>query len=237
MIDIHTHILPGIDDGPEDMAETLAMCRIAVEDGITDVIATPHMLKAPYDVSRAAVLEKVAELNARLAAEGLPLTIHAGAEIFISPEIPGLLREGRLLTLAGRGTHVFLELTEIFLSDPVEALIRELAEDVVTPVISHPERNAMIQKAPDLLGRFREAGALFQVTAMSLTGGFGAETKNFTLAMLTDGFADFIASDAHSARWRPPVLSKARRVAEGILGPRALSLFMGPEGLFPRARA
>ena len=95
MIDIHTHILPGIDDGPEDMEETLAMCRIAVEDGITDVIATPHMLKAPYDVSREAVLEKVAELNARLAGEGLSLKIHAGAEIYISPEIPGLLREGR----------------------------------------------------------------------------------------------------------------------------------------------
>jgi len=235
MIDIHTHILPGIDDGPEDMAETLAMCRIAVEDGITDVVATPHMLKAPYDVSRDAVLEKVADLNARLSAEGIPLTIHKGAEISISPEIPGLLREGRLLTLAGRGTHVFLELTDIFLSDPVDALIRELAEDGVTPVISHPERNAMVQKDPGLLGRFREAGALFQVTAMSLTGAFGAETKKFTLAMLKDGFADFIASDAHSSQWRPPVLSKARRVAEGILGPRALTLFMGPEGLFPRA--
>ena len=234
MIDIHTHILPGIDDGPEDMAETLAMCRIAVEDGITDVVATPHMLKAPYDVSRDAVLEKVADLNARLSAEGIPLTIHKGAEISISPEIPGLLREGRLLTLAGRGTHVFLELTDIFLSDPVDALIRELAEDGVTPVISHPERNAMVQKDPGLLGRFREAGALFQVTAMSLTGAFGAETKKFTLAMLKDGFADFIASDAHSSQWRPPVLSKARRVAEGILGPRALTLFMGPEGLFPR---
>ena len=235
MIDIHTHILPGIDDGPEDMAETLAMCRIAVEDGITDVVATPHMLKAPYDVSRDAVLEKVADLNARLSVEGIPLTIHKGAEIAISPEIPGLLREGRLLTLAGRGTHVFLELTDIFLSDPVEALIRELVEDGVTPVISHPERNAMVQKDPGLLGRFREAGALFQVTAMSLTGAFGAETKKFTLAMLKDGFADFIASDAHSSQWRPPVLSKARRVAEGILGPRALTLFMGPEGLFPRA--
>ncbi len=226
MIDIHCHILPGIDDGPSDMAESLEMSRVAALDGITRVVATPHVKDDACPP--ALVRERVGELNARIAEEDIPLRILPGADTDASLD-PSLLRGH---TINGTG-YLLVEFPHVFLPRSAGEVLFRLMVEGIRPIITHPERNCTIMRDPSALLRLVETGALVQITAGSLTGGFGSEARECAFFLLERGVVSFIATDAHSSRGRRPVLSGALKAAGKVLGKeRALRLvFSNPEAV------
>lgn len=219
MIDIHCHILPGLDDGPATIEKSLEMCRIAAADGISAIVATPHMLNGMYAVSAEQVLAGAATLNDALDAEGLALRILPGADVHVDKDLPRYLSEKKVLTLADKGKHLMVELPQDVLPAEIADLLFQIQLKGVTPIVSHPERNVEVQRKPEILCGLVERGALLQVTAGSLTGAFGSRAEECGLGLLRRGMAHLVATDAHNAGRRPPRLSEARAVVERELGP------------------
>lgn len=217
MIDTHIHILPGLDDGAKDIKQALEMARIAVDDGITAVAATPHVLTGAYDNSKEDILSAVKDLTQVLQAEKIPLKILPGAEYYLEPDLPQRLDEGKLLTI-NNTSYLLIELPAAFVPDFSEQIFYELQLQGVIPIIAHAERNHELSLKPELLENFIARGALVQITAGSITGLFGKETKKAAFQLLCKGRAHFIVSDAHSCRRRVPVLSKAREEVERNFG-------------------
>ncbi|MDD2587157.1 MAG: hypothetical protein PHT79_11900 [Syntrophomonadaceae bacterium] len=217
MIDTHIHILPGLDDGAKDIKHSLEMARMAVQDGITSVVATPHVLTGAYDNSKENILSAVKDLNQLLKAEKIPLKILPGAEYYLEHDLPQRLAEGKLLTINNTG-YLLIELPAAFVPDYSDQIFYELQLQGVIPIIAHAERNHELSLKSDLLEKFIARGALVQITAGSITGLFGKETKKVACNLLSKGLAHLIVSDAHSCHRRVPVLSKARDEAEVNFG-------------------
>lgn len=215
-----------MDDGPRTLEESVAMARIAAADGIEAVVATPHMLKG-YPVSSSKIVAQTLRFNQALAEAGIPLTAHPGAEVAADQDIPILLERGELLTLLGEGRYLAIELADYFPQADVQALLQELLDAEVTPVIVHSERNIQIQQQPAMLAEMIGSGALVQVTAMSITGGFGRRAQATSQLFLEQGWVQMIASDSHSAHERPPVLSQAVAAAARLVGHTAAQAMVG----------
>lgn len=215
MIDLHSHVLPGVDDGAAIFAESLAIARAAVEDGIAELAATPHV-RADYPTSPATMLELVDELRMRIASEGIPLLIHTGGEISLD-SLDRLTHEE--LRSFGLGGSRYLLLEFPYVGWPLDAHERlfRLQLDGFVPVIAHPERSAEVRAAPERLGPFVELGALVQVTAASLDGRFGAATQRTAHALVRGELAQLVASDAHSPGVRGIGMSDAARTLDGEL--------------------
>lgn len=214
LVDIHCHLLPGIDDGAVDEAESLAMAQMAAADGVTTIIATPHQL-GNYSGNRGDdIRRRVAELQQRLNASDVPLRVLAGADVRIESGMVDAMARGDVLTLGDHGRHVLLELPhELYL--PIEPLLDELWRNKVVGILSHPERNQGILRRPDVLAPLVDAGCLMQITAGSLCGSFGPESQRLAEQMLRDGLVHFVATDAHGVRARRPLLRRAyERVSE-----------------------
>jgi len=218
VVDLHAHILPGLDDGPTCPAEALALCRLAAEDGTTVLVATPHMNDGVYNVRSEDVLQGVRELRAQLHASGLSLGILPGADVRADGGLPELVRSGEVLTVAGGGKYLMVELSPDVIPPCLEETFFALQLMGVTPVITHPERNAAIQERPGLLDALVGAGSLVQVTAASLTGDFGERALHCAHALLERRLVQLVASDAHSAKRRPPGLSRARAAVAATVG-------------------
>jgi protein-tyrosine phosphatase len=223
MIDIHAHILPGLDDGPGDKETSLEMARIAAADGIKGIIATPHVATGLYEHSRKGILEAVSQLRGTLAEENIPLEIYPGAEYLIEPELPAKLQAGQLMTLNDTGKYLLIELPFSSFPPFTGQVLFEIMLCGVKPVLAHPERNEEIQRKPHLLKSLWEKGVLVQVTSGSITGLFGERVQALSKSFLRRGYVHFVASDAHSPRGRTPVLGKAveilnREVAGDIAG-------------------
>lgn len=207
-VDVHCHCLPGLDDGPADLAEALALCRVLVADGVTHVVATPHQLGAYPETSAARIREAVADLQAALRAHAIPLAVVPGADVRVDVRLPALLAEDQVMSVADRGRHVLLEQPwEVWL--PPDRLIEPLAALGVQPVLTHPERHAHVQRDPGLVGGWVEAGALVQVNAGSLCGAHGPAAEQSAWQLLRAGWVHLVASDAHDVSQRPPVLAAA----------------------------
>ncbi len=194
------------------------MARLAVEDGIHTMIATPHCLNGVYVNRRTGVLSACEKLNSELEANTIPLRILPGSEAHLSPEIFNEIEIGRLMTLNDTGRYIFLELSNQIIRGSVMSLITRLKRMNVTPIITHPERNMAIQRDLTLLHDLVSAGALSQITARSLTGGFGPPAYRSCKEILELHLAHFIASDTHSAGPRPPELSRALARASSLIG-------------------
>jgi protein-tyrosine phosphatase len=215
MIDLHNHLLPGVDDGARTWDETLAMCRIAHEDGIRTIVATPHFqesnpgMLAPRDE----VIRLVEELRARLAKESLPLEIFPGNEIRAHPRMDTFIESGQAATYGDAGHYLLLELPnqEISLNALKEMIFRVTLKGI-TPIVAHPERNLMLRKAPDMLPLLVQHGALAQVTAMELVNRKDRETRELSLRWIRRHVVHFLASDAHNAEQRKPLLREAFEV-------------------------
>lgn len=218
MIDIHVHILPGRDDGPSTLEDSLAMARIAVEEGIRIMVATPHCLNGRHFNWRPDILSACAEFNLALEKHHIPLTLLPGSEAHLTPEIMDELENGRLMTLNDTGRYFFLELPNQFIPQSVITLINHLKKRNLTPIITHPERNPAIQHNLELLHDFISAGGLSQITARSLTGGFGRAAFKCCKRIIERKMALFIASDAHSPGARPPGLSQAFKKLSSLVG-------------------
>jgi protein-tyrosine phosphatase len=225
-IDIHCHILPGIDDGSIDLAESLAMARMAVADGIGTIIATPHQL-GNFSENRGDVIRaRTAELQTALDEQNVPLTVLPGADVRIDDAMLSGLKSGNVLTLGDHRRHVLLELPhELYL--PLEPVVHALAKIGMTGILSHPERNSGIHRDPDVLGPLVDAGCLMQITAGSLCGAFGTQCQLLAESMLRDGLAHFVATDAHSSRTRRPRLGEAFARVSALVGEQcAIDLFV-----------
>ena len=218
MIDIHAHILPGKDDGPSSLSESLEMARIAVDDGISTIVATPHCLNGVYFNWRKDILSACAEFNLALEKNQIPLKVLPGSEARLGMEIMYGLENGRLMTINDSGKYFSLELPEQFIPKTVIAFINRLKDSGFTPIISHPERNPVIQRDVDLLQDLISAGSLSQITADSLMGGFGRSALNCCRGIIGKSLVHLMASDAHSPGARPPRLSKAVKKLSSLAG-------------------
>ncbi|THF80842.1 tyrosine-protein phosphatase [Cohnella fermenti] len=201
MIDIHAHILPGIDDGAPDAEHSLAMARAAAAEGIRKIIATPHHANGVYTNPAGRVREAVAELNALLEREGIPLEVLPGQEIRVHNEMLDAWARGELLTLAD-SPYILLEMPSSRIPSKMFEWVHELRLLGLHPIIAHPERNAAIVKEPRRLGELIEAGCYGQVTTHSLLGGFGRKIEECAWTLCRSGMIQFLASDAHHLEHR-----------------------------------
>lgn len=221
MIDIHNHLLSGIDDGPEDTEESLRMCRIAVEDGISIIVATPHLFNGINANDPEKIRSLVSDLNRDLQPMGIPLEILPGMEIQIAPNIMDLLSLGKLMTI-NDGRYFLIELPIAHIPAALDKFVRHLRSKNYGIIIGHPEKNVQIQRRPDwlveLLSHLEPWDLLVQISADSLTGAAGRAPSVAARYLLKKNAVHIIASDAHAVIHRPPKLSGALKEAERIVG-------------------
>ncbi|MEM8646572.1 MAG: CpsB/CapC family capsule biosynthesis tyrosine phosphatase [Pseudomonadota bacterium] len=209
MIDLHSHILPGIDDGAPDLDTALDMARAAINDGIQIMACTPHITPGVYNNDADNIEDAATALRRALEQRNLRLELVVGADVHISPNMGEHLVSGDWPRLAG---------TQYFLFEPPHHvmpphLVRiadKLLDEGLVPVLTHPERLSWIDGHYEVIGVLRELGVLLQLTAGSVTGDFGSSVKYWADRMLADGYVDLLATDAHDVKARPPVLSRAR---------------------------
>lgn len=200
--DIHSHLLPGLDDGAADLAQSLAMARQAVAEGVEMALCTPHQGGRYRATHAAAIREAVKRLRAALAEARIPLEIGVGGDVRIEADLPQRLAAGEIATLNDHGRHVLLELPhEVYW--PLDTLAAQLARRGVTGILTHPERNAEIAARPQLLDEVIAAGCLVQITADSLLGRFGPLAERVSRRWLAKGQVHFVAGDAHDTAYRP----------------------------------
>jgi protein-tyrosine phosphatase len=216
-VDIHCHVLPGVDDGPATEDDSVALCRALADDGITTVCATPHQL-GRYDRQNGGkvVTAALEALRARLAREAMPLRLTGGADVRLDERIVPLLAAGEVLTLDG-GPYLLLELPHETYIEPA-SLIRLLVSKGIRPIVTHPERHDTVRGRPELVGPWLRAGATLQLTAGSLIGSFGSRSEAAAWKWLAAGQASFVATDAHDVSRRPPCMTAAIEAIERRLG-------------------
>lgn len=201
MIDIHSHILPGVDDGAKTEEDSIEMAKAAVAQGITTIIATPHDKNGKYENNGQSVINQVAILNKLFGKEGIPLEVLAGQETRINGDMIDDIHSGHLLPLHGT-KYIFVE----FPSGQVPRYTSQMLFDIqvagYTPIIVHPERNQELIEHPSKLYDFVKKGALTQITAASLIGKFGKNIQKFTNQLIESDLTHFIASDAHNTTTR-----------------------------------
>ncbi|QDU87684.1 Tyrosine-protein phosphatase YwqE [Pirellulimonas nuda] len=207
-VDIHCHMVPGIDDGASDANESLAMAQIAVDEGFDTVICTPHQLGQFARNTKQRVGAAVTELQELLDSANIPLRVLPGADVRIDNNLPERIAADEVETLGGHGRHVLLELPhEVYF--PLEPLLGALEAKGITGILSHPERNQGILSRPSLLEPLVAGGCLMQVTAGSLTGHFGAASRALAEQMARRGLVHFLATDAHGSKSRRPKIQAA----------------------------
>ncbi|MEM8943654.1 MAG: CpsB/CapC family capsule biosynthesis tyrosine phosphatase [Planctomycetota bacterium] len=217
-VDVHCHILPGIDDGPADLSQALALCLSLVDDGITTVIATPHQL-GRYDRENSAevVAEKIDQLCSALAAEQIPLRVLPGGDVRIDERLDKFLDQGEVISLGGCGGHLLIELPHELFVDPIPA-IKMLRDRSLQAIMTHPERHSYLADREDLLQDWVRRGAVIQLTAGSLLGDFGRRAHRQAWRIVEAGLASLVATDAHDAKRRPPRLSAALAMLSAEMG-------------------
>ena len=217
MIDIHLHILPSVDDGPETMEESVALARVLVQEGIHTAIATPHYNDQFPKRSAGVVRERVNELQQVLDCQGIPLRLFAGHEALIQPGLIEDIQAGRLATLNG-SRYLLLELWNNSWLPETERVIFELRAFGIVPILAHPERYRAIQRDPDRLVALLRQGTLTQLTASSLLGIQGKTTRRCAEVLFKKGLIHCIASDAHGVYTRPPGIVDSLQRATELLG-------------------
>lgn len=221
MIDIHAHILPGLDHGARDWDEAVAMCRIAAADGIRTIAATPHVSEV-YPNSSERIRSAVEELRRRLASAGVGMNIVAGGDYHIRPD----LAPENVVTLGDNGRYFLLEFPYQVMPPHAEPFVTILLRRGLVPIITHPERTVSLQRDYRRLEGFVKRGALVQITAGSLLGHFGPLATATAERFLKKRWVHFLASDAHWADERQPLLAEGVRAAARLIGDAAARLLV-----------
>jgi len=223
MVDVHCHILPGMDDGPEAIEESLAMAESAIADGITHVVATPHSsTEYAFDYRRVQLLRD------RLQAEiGERLTLATGCDFHLNPENIEALRKNPSPFCINQRDYLLVEFNEISIPPALDETLHDLQLRGIRPVITHPERNAILRRQRDRLANWVRLGCHVQVTAGSITGGFGPRAQEDSLCWIGQGLVHIVASDAHNTRRRPLRLQPAYNLVRAQFGEtKARALFI-----------
>jgi protein-tyrosine phosphatase len=197
MIDLHCHILPGVDDGAQALSDSINMARKAAEQGIHKIVATPHHLTSSYENPKQSILERVKDLNNALQNENIELEVLPGQEVRIHGEMVAGYEAGDILPV-NHTPYLLVEFPSNHVPRYTEKLFYDLQVNGLIPVIVHPERNMEINERPELLYQLVKKGALTQITAASVCGDFGKKIKNFSLQLIDANLTHFIASDAHN---------------------------------------
>lgn len=224
MIDIHSHILPDLDDGASDLEQAVQMAREAVEQGIHTVIATPHHENGRFTNEAGCVELQVKAFQEELNSRNIPLHIHAGQEIRVYRDLIEDVEAKRSTTLGG-SRYILLEFPSDRIPTGIHEIVYELQLMDLVPIIAHPERNREITGNPMKLLELVQLGALTQVTAHSLLGHFGKSILSFSLDLCSNNLAHFISSDAHNTTNRGFALSEAYDVLRTELGDPYVSTF------------
>lgn len=221
MIDLHTHIIPDLDDGPPDMETSVGMGRIAAEEGIGAIVSTSHSDEAAL-VGRAGMEASLEAVREAWAGAGLNIRLELGVEIFLMPDTPAALKSGVLWTLAG-SRYLLVETPYQPWPTYADKTLFDLQLAGYTPILAHPERYTPIQNDPNRMYALVERGILAQVTAAALLGAQGPAAKKCAETLVRHGLAHFISSDAHglTARKRLPQLRAAVHVAADLVGVEA----------------
>ncbi len=217
LIDLHSHILPGLDDGAPTVEVSLAMARAAVENGVTVLACTPHIMPGVWNNSGPQIRQAVEALKAVLADNGVNLNLTTGADVHIAPNLVGAIRSGQVLTLHDT-RYVLLELPHHIAPPRADTCFMQLLDAGYVPIFTHPERLSWVQTRYNLIVRLFEAGVWMQITAGSLIGRFGKRAQLLSERMLRDGFVHILASDAHNLKSRPPNLASGWEAARSIVG-------------------
>lgn len=209
VVDVHCHVLPGVDDGPPDLEASLALCRALVEDGITIVCATPHEM-GRYEGHNlpSQIRAMVASLNETLKAQGIPLTVDCGADVRVDGRLLELIENDQVMTIADKKKHMLLELPHETFID-LTNITRALVKRGIQPIFTHPERHHGMRARPDLLAHWVSDGMLVQVTAGSLVGKFGPNSQRNAWSLIDSGLVHIVATDAHDHVERKPCMTRA----------------------------
>ncbi len=197
MIDIHTHIIPNIDDGAKTVEETYAMLEKAQKMGFTDIIATSHYMENQYEVEQVKRQAVVEALNRVTLEKGLDIKIHNGSEIYVNPNLVTLIKEKKASTLSG-SRYVLFELPMNSKVNYLEQLIFEIQANGLVPIIAHPERYQYVQENPNFVVNLITKGVLFQANFASIGGYYGKRAKKTLIRLLKANAIHFLAVDAHN---------------------------------------
>ena len=217
MLDLHCHMLPGIDDGATDLEMALAMARMAAADGIRTVACTPHIYPGMYENTAEGIRAAIVAFQAQLDAAGIDLRLVEGADVHLAPDLIQSLRAGRVPTLAG-SRYLLLEPPHHVAPPRFEDAVFEMMTAGYVPVITHPERLTWVETHYDLFLRLVRRGAWMQITAGALTGRYGRRVRYWGERFLGEGQAHLLATDAHHPERRPPLLAEARDAAARLVG-------------------
>ncbi|HKK15136.1 MAG TPA: CpsB/CapC family capsule biosynthesis tyrosine phosphatase [Gammaproteobacteria bacterium] len=220
MIDLHCHLLPGIDDGPATMDESLQLAKMAWENGITHAVLTPHIIPGRYDNTLQSISVACKRFREELLRNNIALGIAFAAEIRLDPVIMNMVSTQSVPFLGKDADYdlLLLEFPHNFIPPGSLDLVKWMLKRNIKPVIAHPERNQAVLARYTVLQPFLDAGCLLQITAGSLTGVFGKEPEKLARKILKRGWVSLIASDAHNLHKRRPDIEPGRQVAEKIVG-------------------
>lgn len=220
MIDVHCHLLPGIDDGPDSMDESLELARVAVEHGITHSIVTPHIHPGRWDNEALSIRSAMDSYKRALKDANIALEIGMSGEMRVSLEALQMVANHQVPFLGKWGSNyvVLLEMPHSHIPTGIEKMIQWLNQRNIRPLIAHPERNKDILRKLDKIQPLVDMGCLFQITAGSIAGKFGSNARDRARQLLEMGVVTVLATDAHNLKRRPPVLAEGRDAAATIIG-------------------
>lgn len=219
MIDLHTHILPGLDDGANSLDVAVEMAKIAAEDGITVMVATPHLFRNNFVYDDLSIIKKqTKKLGGLLKENGIALEILSGAEVHISHNLIDEIRKHRKNLVLNGSAYMFVEFPSDHVFSGVKKLFFELMSEGIVPVIAHPERNTVFVRHPELLYEMIQMGSLAQANRGSFSGLYGRTVQEAVYNFLNLNFIHFIASDCHNASSSAPKLSEAVRIVGEMAG-------------------
>lgn len=207
MVDIHSHIVYGVDDGARTLEDSIAMLKMAADCGTTDIVATPHS-DLKYAFNPTLVTGRIAELQSRV---GGLIRIHRGCDFHLYfDNISNCLRDRAPYTINGK-RYLMVEFAENSIPTTIASVLRDMNHRDITPVVTHPERNALLMKRIPEMVEWVRFGCLVQVTAQSFSGRFGKAAQANCATLMDMNMVHFVASDAHDTEWRPPDLREAHK--------------------------
>ncbi|MDR3586000.1 MAG: histidinol-phosphatase [Desulfosporosinus sp.] len=218
MIDIHSHILPGVDDGSKSMAETIEIVRQLQEAGFKTIIATPHVLEGKDYLRSADIRAITDQVRFQVAAAEIQVKILPGAENYIFPDMAKWARDGKLMTLGDAGKYLLVELPLLEIPHYTDQVFFELQVLGLTPVLAHPERYKGLVEEPERVLDWAKKGILLQLDLRSLSGKYGPQAKGLAKRLLGSDLIHFMGSDAHRVSQREGAYGEELRSVQGIVG-------------------
>jgi len=227
MIDLHCHILPGLDDGAQSLEEAVEMAKMAEEDGIEKIVATPHFFRGSFFYEDLSLIEeKRRQFSQALKNNNIRVDILSGGEVHISHNLIDEISRNKAFLVLNNSSYMFVEFPAGHIYSSVKELFFELISGGIIPIIAHPERNAVFQQNPSLLYDLIQMGGLAQANSGSFTGMYGREVETASFRFLNLNLIHFIGSDGHNSRSMPPKLSEARKRAGAIVGEEIARAFV-----------